>query len=41
LPWATAQAPSVTAWFMTMEPVRELMMTLAAGAVVRTSRSST
>ena len=30
LPCAMAQGPSVTAWLSTMEPVRELMMTLAA-----------
>jgi len=31
LPWAIAQGPSVTAWFNTIEPVRELITTLAAG----------
>jgi len=31
LPWAIAQGPSVTAWLSTIEPVRELITTLAAG----------
>jgi hypothetical protein len=31
LPCATAQASSVTAWFITTEPVRALITTLAAG----------
>ena len=34
LPCATAQAVSVTAWFMTIEPVRALITTLAAGAAL-------
>ncbi len=32
LPCATAQAASVTAWFITTEPVRALITTFAAGA---------
>ncbi len=34
LPCATAQGPSVTAWFSTTEPVRALMTTLADGDMV-------
>ena len=37
LPWAMAQAPNVTAWFMTMEPVRDLITTLADGTERRYS----
>ena len=40
LPWATAQAASVTAWFMTIEPVRALITTLAEGVACLTSRFS-
>src|SRR5512133_951888 len=31
LPWAMAHSPKVTAWFITIEPVRELIPTLAEG----------
>mmetsp|Transcript_22405 Transcript_22405/g.88713 ORF Transcript_22405/g.88713 Transcript_22405/m.88713 type:complete len:376 (+) Transcript_22405:100-1227(+) len=41
LPWATAQDASVTAWFMTIEPVRALMTTRAAGVAMSTLRFST
>ena len=40
LPCATAQAASVTAWFITTEPVRALITTLAAGVASSTSRFS-
>ena len=40
LPCATAQAASVTAWFITIEPVRALITTLAAGVGGLTSRFS-
>jgi hypothetical protein len=40
LPWATAQFCSVTRWFITTEPVRELTMTLAACCAGVTSRFS-
>ena len=38
LPCATAQAARVTAWFITTEPVRALITTLAAGVEGLTSR---
>ena len=40
LPCATAQAASVTAWFITTEPVRALITTLADGVACRMSRFS-
>ena len=40
LPCATAQASSVTDWFITTEPVRALITTLAAGVARATSRFS-
>ena len=40
LPCATAQAASVTAWFITTEPVRALMMTFGDGSAGVTSRFS-
>ena len=40
LPCATAQAPSVTASFITTEPVRALRTTLAAGLASCTGRFS-
>ena len=40
LPCATAQAASVTAWFITTEPVRALSTTLAAGAASSSARFS-
>ena len=41
LPCATAQALSDTAWFITTEPVRALITTLAAGAASSMDRFST
>src|SRR6185369_7600365 len=38
LPCATAHGASVTAWFMTIEPVRALITTLAAGIACLISR---
>src|SRR5574344_1550227 len=40
LPWAMAQGPRVTAWFMTIEPVRGLITTLAAGLLPVSCSSS-
>ncbi len=40
LPWAMAQAPRVTAWLSTIEPVRELMTTLAEGVEFSSGNSS-
>jgi len=40
LPCATAHGASVTAWFITMEPVRAFITILAAGAVRAMSRFS-
>jgi hypothetical protein len=40
LPCATAQAARVTAWFMTIEPVRALITTLADGIACLMSRFS-